>query len=742
MNPTPDQQANALLPCLVRLAQLQHEVVDRLALKEAVQAAQEKSLPVGAQAVGSTAWQAPLKMISMHLGVPPPVWIEAPDPARLPAVLFAQSGTQAGQWGILRSQNGVGQWVSEWWDAVGQRWREQVDTMLDLHGIATFKLSKPFASGTSPTYQLIRHELLGQKRSLLDVVLGGVMINIVALAASFYSLHVYDRVVPTGAAQTLLVLTLGVLIAVLFEMATRQVRSRLYERLIDQVDQRLSRTIYLRFLAIRMDQMPQSVGAMAAQLRGYETVRSFFTSMTTNLLIDAPFALLFVAIISFIAGPLAGVPALFLALSLVTGFYQRACVEACAKESMVANNQKTGILVETVEGAETIKSGQGGWRMLSRWMQITDRARSGDMRMRSITEHTQHMTAAFQQLSYVLLVAFGALLVSRGELTMGGLIACSILSGRVLSPIASIPSQLVLWSHTKAALQSLDRLWSLQGDHHGQEQPVVLHEIRGHYRFESASIHYGNHKALSVPSLEIQAGEKVGVLGPVGAGKTSLLRLLSGMYKPQEGRVLLDDIDLDHVGKPALAEHMAYVGQDGRLFSGTLRDNLLLGLLDPGDEAILEAARTTGLLQAVLARHPKGLAQEIHEGGTGLSGGQRQLVNLTRAFLRQPRIWLLDEPTASMDRNLEIKVTQALQSAFRPGDTVVLVTHKAEMLELVDRVIVIADHQVQLDGPKQQVLHRLQTPPADPPSTTVFSANAASIHSHAAAAPHMQKVPA
>lgn len=300
---------------------------------------------------------------------------------------------------------------------------------------------------------------------------------------------------------------------------------------------------------------------------------------------------------------------------------------------------------------------------------------------------------------------------------MGGLIACSILSGRVLAPVALIPSQLVQWAHTRAALQGLDRLWTLQDDHHGQEQPVALENIRGQYRFESVVAHYGGNKALAVPSLSINPGEKVAVLGPVGAGKTTLLRLLSGMYKPQEGRILLDDIDLAHIAKPALAEHMGYVQQDGRLFAGTLRDNLVLGLLDPGDETILQAARQTGLMQAVIAQHPKGLQQEIFEGGTGLSGGQRQLANLTRAFLRKPSIWLLDEPTASMDRNLELQVMQALRTSLKPEDTLVLVTHKAEMLELASRVIVIANHQIVLDGPKEQVLQKLQTPlPAQEPT--------------------------
>ena len=200
------------------------------------------------------------------------------------------------------------------------------------------------------------------------------------------------------------------------------------------------------------------------------------------------------------------------------------------------------------------------------------------------------------------------------------------------------------------------------------------------------------------------------MLGPVGAGKTTLLRLLSGMYKPQEGRILLDDVDLAHIAKPALAERLGYVQQEGRLFSGTLRDNLILGQIDPGDEAILQAARQTGLMQAVITQHPKGLQQEIFEGGSGLSGGQRQLVNLTRSFLRKPGIWLLDEPTASMDRNLELQIIQALRQSIKLEDTLILVTHKTEMLELIDRLIVIANHQIVLDGPKAEVLQKLQTP--------------------------------
>ncbi len=695
--------ASHLLPCLARLAQVQQESVDRLAIQSAAQAADAGARP-----------RDQLATVAAQLQVRDARWLDAPDAARMPALLHAAHGERSGQWGLLRGVDAQGNWVSEWWDATAGKWAEQADASLDGHAIATLRLARPFELGSSPVYQLIRAEIMSRRKLLGEAVLGGLMINAVALATSFYSMQVYDRVIPTGASQTLLVLTLGMMGALLFDLVAKRVRSGVYEQLIDLVDQRLARAIYLRFLSIRLDQLPQSVGGLASQMRGYETVRGFFTGVTTNLLVDAPFALLFALVIALIGGWLAVIPLACFAACVAIGLYYRHRVDAFAGQSNSASNQKTGLLVETIEGAESIKSGQGGWRMLSRWMKTTDDARDHDLQMRNISEHSQHLSGALQQVSYALLVAAGALMASRGELTMGGLIACSILSGRVLAPVSAIPGQLVQWAHAKAALRALDRLWALQDDHHGQEQPVSVSAIRGAYRFESVSASYGANKALSLPALSIRAGEKVGVLGPIGSGKTTLLRLLSGMYKPQEGRILLDDIDLAHLSKPVLAEHLGWVQQEARLFAGTLRDNLILGQIDPGDEAILQAARQTGLLQAVITPHPKGLQQDIFEGGTGLSGGQRQLVTLTRAFLRRPRVWLLDEPTASMDRALELHVTQALRAALRPEDTLVLVTHKAEMLELVERLVVVANHQVVLDGPKLQVLQKLQSPPAAP----------------------------
>lgn len=687
-----------LLPCLVRLAQLQSDNLDRLALREAVETAQDNT-PDDAK--------AQIRYITKQLRLPAARWKPEPQLDSAPALLCRIEPYFGIEWGLLRGKNAQNQWISEWWDKHASRWVERADDALPDHHTISLKLSQPYVASKSPVFRLILDELLTHRRIIRETVLASLIATVLALAISFFSMQVYDRVIPSSAMQTLLVLTLGVLIAIFFEWLIKHVRSHLYEELIDQVDQRLARTVYLRFLSVRLDQMPQSVGALASQMRGYETIRGFMTSMTTNLMVDAPFALFFAGVIALIAGPLALIPTFFFFVSLAIGLFYRKRLENIAKQAMAASNLKTGLLVETIEGAETIKAGQGGWRMLTRWMRTTNDARESELEMRNISEHSQHLAASFQQVSYVLMVAYGAYLVTRSDISQGALIACSILSGRVLSAVSIIPGQIVQWSHAKAALQSLDKLWSLEDDHHGQSQPIAIENIRGEYRLENITSHYQGSRALMVSQLTIRPGEKIGILGPVGSGKTTLLRVLSGMFKPQEGRVLLDSIDLAHIDKPLLAEHIGYVQQDGRLFSGTLRDNLILGQVDPGDEAILEAARKTGLMQAVITPHPHGLQRTIYEGGTGLSGGQRQLVNLTRTVLRKPSIWLLDEPTASMDRNTEAHMTQTLQEAIKPTDTLVLVTHKTEMLDLVDRLIVVYNHQIALDGSKQDVLRQL-----------------------------------
>lgn len=692
---------------LVRLSQLQTERIDHLALTEILEP--YANIEVTQQSASDI--KKILRKVMSLMQLPSPKFMTAADAAKTPLLVFHQGLG----WGIVRGLNAKGEWVTEWFDVEKRQFKEELIPELGVLVFAKLRLAQPFELGKSPISQLIIKEILSHKSHLLEIIFGTLLINIIALAVSFYSMQVYDRVVPTGALQTLFVLTSGAILAVVFEIVAKHIRSHLQMHLIDEVDARLARAVYTRFLSIRLDQLPASVGVLASQLRGYESVRTFFTAVGTFMMVDLPFVFIFLWVIWLLAPALSVIPLIFLVIAVSLGMFYQHRLNDTIKQVDKLSHFKVGLMVETVEGAETIKSGHGGWRMLSQWMKVTDASRDQELTMKNINEFSAHLTGFFQQAAYVSMVAFGAYLITKGELTMGGLIACSILSGRVLAPVAAIPAQMMQWASTRVAIDGLDRIWRLESDHHDVEQPVILDNILGNYRFEDVEYTYDKTRsAIRIEQLQIKAGEKIAIIGPVGSGKTTLLRLLSGMYKPAKGKITLQDVDITQLSKPVLAEHVGYLQQDGRLFAGTLRENLILGMLDPGDDVMLQAAELTGLKEALLQTHPKGLQLEINEGGTGLSGGQKQLVNLTRIFLRKPTIWLLDEPTASMDQNLQNKVIHALNNTLRAEDTMVVVTHKTELLQLVSRIIVVVNSKVVMDGPTMQVLQQLQQPSAAP----------------------------
>lgn len=694
--PLPDLAA--LFGVLMRLAQLRREPIDALALQAAL-----RQLP-------ETHEQLPqlLSALAQKNQWSKPQWSQHPDEGRLPCIVVGPEG----QLGVITARTPEGLWATSWWLPESRQFSEQAESgYTDAHVFVRMRMTVPFVISQSPSMQLVWSEIASQKRILIDIAAGTIAISLLALATSFYSMQVYDRVVPTQATATLWVLTLGVLVSVLFETAGKWLRAQQIHHLTDAVDQNLARSVYGRFLSVRLDQMPPSVGATSSRLRSYESIRAFLVSVTTQAMVDIPLVLVTLGVLALIGGWLALIPGVFLCLGLLIGLMFRKRMDQLAKLATPAQHQKAGLLVESIEGAEIIKSGQGGWRMLSKWLDITDESRQHDHSMRKLTEMQQFLVAMFQQGAYIALVAAGALVIGHADFTMGSLIACSILTGRILTPIASIPALIMQWAQSRVSLQDLDRLWSLQQDHPNGTEPIVLETLRGQYELTDIQMSYNGNAALKIEKLRIHAGERVAVLGGIGSGKTSLLRLLSSMYKAGQGRALLDGIDIDHIAKASLAHQMGFVPQDGRLFAGTLRDNLVLGMNDPGDETVLEAARQTGLFENVIVAHPKGLAREIFEGGQGLSGGQRQLVHITRAVLRKPRIWLLDEPTASMDSQLENHVIQTLHTKLTqdPESTLVLVTHKPQLLNLVQRIIVMANQQIVLDGPRDQILQQLKT---------------------------------
>lgn len=548
---------------------------------------------------------------------------------------------------------------------------------------------------------------------LIEASLASAVVGILALATSLFSMQVYDRVIPTHAEYTLLVLAAGVTLSIVFELAMKLARSKVMDHVVVGIDARLSRDIFQRLLQLRIDQLPSSLGSLAAQIRAYEQVRAFYTASTLFGLIDFPMALLFLAVVTLLSSfAVTAIMVGFGLVALVLGLVIRRRVMRLAMEGSTLSNMKTGLLVEAVDGIETIKAGSGGWWFLSRWIAVNQASIKSDMKLRYVSEGTSYVGAALQQLSYAAMIVAGAFVVMQGHMTTGALIACSILSGRILSPVLALPGLLIQHAQAVAAQDGLERLYALKLDNDGAKRPLVPERLLGSFEFVDVSFSYGeNPPAIRVPSLRIAPGERVAILGPIGTGKSTLLRLMSGLYVGQQGRVLVDGLDVSHISRHVLSRQIGYLQQEHRMLQGTLRDNLLIGLPDPGDDAILQAMRRTGM-DRIVAQHPAGLDRPISEGGKGLSGGQRQLVAFTRLLLSQPRVLLLDEPTASMDDEQERRCIRVLAEEAEAGRGLIIVTHKSSLLPLVQRIVVIAGNSIVLDGPRDAVLQQLQARPA------------------------------
>ncbi len=611
-------------------------------------------------------------------------------------------------WLIVTGRDAQGLWRCQ--DAAGDRH----DLVLD--GVACLHLNADVDSTSDAPATARQLVLLEMRRNWLVFVEAAglsLVLAVVAISISFYSMQVYDRVIPSQGHDTLWVLTGGVALAILIEWLLKLARAGLLEPKLKQLDVQISQRLMTRLASVRADQRPGSVGTLASQMQSFEAVRGVLSTSTLFLLFDLPMAILFATVIGLIGGVWMAAPAVLLfSMTLLAGLLRMRKIARISAAQLKQASAKTGLLVEAIEGTESIKGLGAQWRFDSRWATLCEVNATHNLTIKHETDATAYLSAGLQQASYVSLICIGAVLAIQGELTQGAIIACSILSGRVLSPLASIPGVLVQLGNARASMKALDAIFRLETDNHLIARPVVPESIRGEIVFDDVEFAYpGAKQALRIGSLRIAAGEKVGIIGTIGAGKSTLLSMACGQSKPSRGTVYLDGVDQQQIHAGWRSAQMAYCPQQAWLFAGTLRDNLAFGLADVSDEHIIAACQRTGLW-AMVSAHPMGLDRPLTEGGRGLSGGQRQLVALTRLLLADRSVWLLDEPTSGMDDGLEIATVQLLKQQLKPASTLLLVTHRMSMLRLVDRVIVLSPQGVLLDGPRDQVLAQLQGRPA------------------------------
>ncbi len=552
-------------------------------------------------------------------------------------------------------------------------------------------------------------------RSYGHIALAALLTNMLALATPLFTMSVYDRVVPNGAIPSLIALSIGMGLAILFDFVFRTVRSRIIDVTGKSVDVTLAANIFEHVMGIKMAQRPGSVGIVANQLRDFDSAREFFTSGSIVSITDLTFALLFIGVLFIIAGPLAWIPLIMLPIMIGLGLAVQRPLDRAMKALQAESSARHGVLVESLAGLETVRATGAEARMQTLWERsVAATARSGEA-VHFWASLALTSANAAQQITSLLLLSVGVFLILDGKLTVGALVAANMLAGRVLSPIAGIASVITRGTQTLSALKSIDRIMSLERERSPQRAYVARRINEGRVSFENVSFTYPNapNKALDKLSFKIEAGERIGVIGRVGSGKTTVGRLLLGFYEPQEGRILVDGVDSRQYDPSDLRTGVGFAMQDTDLFFGKLRDNIALGKPEATDEEILAAARLAGV-ESFIAGHPMGYDMPISEGGRSLSGGQKQAIGLARVLIRKPRILFLDEPTAHFDIRSEQEFLERLKAMRESQMTIIISTHRLSLLGMVDRLLLFDNGRLVADGPRDKVLALLQGKPAVP----------------------------
>ncbi|MGN1057662.1 MAG: type I secretion system permease/ATPase [Comamonas sp.] len=565
------------------------------------------------------------------------------------------------------------------------------------------------AAGQSAQGHWFWNAVLGNKRLYRDAILAAVLINLFALAIPLFSMNVYDRVVPNNAVETLWVLAIGVALVLVFNFVLTTARAYVVDTASKRIDVQLSAQIMQQVLDLRMESRPASVGSFAANLRSFESVRDFIASASLTTLVDLPFVLLFVLVLAWISPWMILPPLVAIALVLAVSFYAQARLEKLTVQTFQAASQRNALLVETLTNLDAVKTlnAQGGVQRM--WESSTEFIAYVSGKIKLISASNVGFVQTMQQLVTVAVVVIGVYLVQATELSMGGIIAASMIAGRCIAPLGQVAGLMMQYHNAKTSLASIDNYMKMPVEHAADRDYVSRPVVQGGLEFRNVSFSYpgAEQTALVDVSFSIAPGEKVGVIGRIGSGKTTLEKLMLGLYQPQQGAILVDGVDARQMDPIDLRRAIGHVPQDPMLFYGTLKHNLMVGAPYATDNDMLHAARVAGV-DAFAAEHPKGYEMMVGERGASLSGGQRQSIAVARALIQDPPILLLDEPSSNLDNQSEAILKERLK-ASSANKTIVLVTHRTALLELVDRLIVIDAGRVVADGPKAQVIDALRS---------------------------------
>lgn len=542
-----------------------------------------------------------------------------------------------------------------------------------------------------------------------DVLLASLLINIFGLTGPFFTMNVYDRVIPNLAFETLWVLGIGIGIVYSFNLLLRGLRGYFIDEAGKNANLRISAALLEKVLGLRLEVRPKSVGAFSKKLQQFEEIRDFITSFSITALIDLPFMFLGLVAIWYLGGPIVLIHLGAVSLMALFAYAVQRPLKHAVEQSFQASAQKNSILVEGLSGIETIKMLGAEGQIQRAWEEAVSFIATWSSRSRLFASSVSHFCDFTMNLTTVATVIAGVYSIAAGKLTQGGIIALLILSRQAIAPMSQVVNLATRFHRAKAALGELNAIMELPVERPADRNFLLRGECRGKIALHQVDFSYPDQRdpALKNISLTLEPGERVALIGAIGSGKTTLGKLLLGLYQPTSGTVTLDDTDIRQIDPAELRRFIGYVPQEITLFRGTIRDNIILGSPDVEDDRILRAADLSGV-STFVGKHAQGFDMEIGEQGRGLSGGQRQSVAIARALLHDPPILVFDEPSSSMDNRTETRLRQNLR-ALLPGKTFILITHRGSLLELVDRIVLIDNAMIVADGPRDQVLTAIRS---------------------------------